>query len=114
MNRRIFLKLLGISPVVPSVLMAKPEGLTLAKMQKVRDWVDLNEMGCDEFQMALNEVVAQRMAYPAWIVHPDGSMERITNEQLFIDPTKEFCEAAARELPPLIMKAQDEAILSIF
>ena len=44
MNRRLFLKALAVSPLVLVCAKEKPkEGLTLAKLNKARDWIIANE-----------------------------------------------------------------------
>ncbi len=116
MNRRIFLKLLGLSPIVPSVLMAKESVHESLMRQGFRPLTATEIKGhWDKLRLE----AAQREIYPAMLIHPDGRIEPITNEQLYInpdalsDPTKNFCEDAGRELPPLMRKNLDETILSL-
>lgn len=110
MKRRDFLKALCISPAIPSVLMAKEKlcrpkytGPTLygPQFQKVYGKSPAHEV----VKQLTEDVLLNPPPDVKWFtlkVAPEN------------DPLKHFCEAAARELPSLCRKAEDDLILGMF
>ena len=95
MKRRNFLKLLGVSPIVPSVLMAK-ETIHDSLMRQGFRPLRIEER--EEFEKLLNRYqleMAERAANPAALIHPDGRIEPIKSEDFWeqVDSEK-FTEKA--------------------
>ena len=70
MKRRTFLKALAVSPIAPGVLCAK-------ETLKFIEYPDINYLN---HLRRLEIMAAQRAAYPAMMIYPDGGIEPIKNE----------------------------------
>ncbi len=83
MNRRSFLQLLSLSPVAPVLLCAKEKVLLESGLWMTRE--DYEHAGEPYWKKQYNLRAAHRMAFPAMIIHEDGSIEPIKAEEFFID-----------------------------